>query len=168
MSERIKDRVRPEGSICEQFRYNTFKEYVEKYKPGKWLFPSQRKDGHITTRTVQKIFDNARSKAGIRKEVANHSLKHSFATHLLESGADLRYIQGLVGHKSSRTTEIYTHVGIKDSRKIKCPLDVIKWNNEQDMSSDIVPIWNDIRTWFVGTKLSEIGSRSSFDLKREV
>jgi len=125
MSERMKDKVRPEGSICEQFRYNTFKEYVERYKPGKWLFPSQRKDGHITTRTVQKIFDNARSKAGIRKEVANHSLKHSFATHLHESGVDLRYIQELLCHKSSKTTGIYTHVSTKNLSKIKSPLDLM-------------------------------------------
>ena len=64
-------------------------------------------------------------KAGIRKEVSVHSLRHSFATHLLESGVDLRYIQELLGHKSSKTTEIYTHVSNKDLNKIKSPLDSI-------------------------------------------
>jgi len=64
-------------------------------------------------------------RAGVKKEVTIHSLRHSFATHLLESGIDLRYIQELLGHKSSKTTEIYTHVSNKDLMRIKNPLDQI-------------------------------------------
>ena len=95
------------------------------YNPEKWLFPGQKKDKHISTRTVQAIFENACKKAGIRKDVTVHSLRHSFATHLLESGVDLRYIQELLGHKHSKTTEIYTHVSTKNLSKIKSPLDFI-------------------------------------------
>jgi len=96
------------------------------YKPKKWLFQSQDKKKHITTRTVQRIFESACKKAGISKEVSIHSLRNSFATHLLEGGTDLRYIQELLGHKSSKTTEIYTHVSNRDLKKIKSPLDNIK------------------------------------------
>ena len=95
------------------------REYRKKEKPKKWLFPSWNKEKHIITRTVQKIFQNACKKAGIKKNVSVHSLRHSFATHLLESGIDLRYIQKLLGHKSSKTTEIYTHVSTKNLSAIK-------------------------------------------------
>ena len=89
------------------------------------MFPRQRKDRHTNTRTAQKIFDNACKKAGKTKEVTVHSLRHSFATYLLESGVDLRYIQELLGHKSSKTTEIYTHVAMKNLRRIRGPLGLI-------------------------------------------
>ena len=97
--------------------------YLDKYKPVKWLFSGARKEKHISTRTVQAIFEQAREKVGIEKEVTVHSLRHSFATHLLEGGTDLRYIQELLGHKSSKTTEIYTHVSNRDLSRIKSPLD---------------------------------------------
>lgn len=99
--------------------------YLKAYRPEKWLFPGQKSSSHITTRTVQRIFEDAIEKAGIKKDVSVHSLRHSFATHLLEGGTDLRYIQELLGHKSSKTTEIYTHVSKKDLSNIKSPLDSI-------------------------------------------
>ncbi len=101
----------------------TLREYWRKEKPKKWLFLSWNREKHITARTAQKIFQNACRRSGIKKEVTVHSLRHSFATHLLESGIDLRYIQELLGHKSSKTTEIYTHVSAKDLSAIKNPLD---------------------------------------------
>lgn len=105
------------------------REYVKEYRPGHWIFPGQSANKHLTERTVQKVFDTARRSAGIKKDVTVHSLRHSFATHLLESGVDLRYIQELLGHESSKTTEIYTRVTEKSISKIVSPLDSImmKW-----------------------------------------
>jgi site-specific recombinase XerD len=74
-------------------------------------------------RLNSKTFEHAKERAGIMKDVTIHSLRHSFATHLLESGTDLRYIQGLLGHQSSKTTEIYAHVSSKDFKRIRNPLD---------------------------------------------
>jgi len=99
------------------------RQYWKENRPQKWLFPGQNKERYITTRTVEKIFTNARDAAKILKPVTVHSLRHSFATHLLETGTDLRYIQEILGHKSSKTTEIYTHVSTKDIGRIKSPLD---------------------------------------------
>jgi integrase/recombinase XerD len=88
-----------------------------------WLFPGQPRENHLTTRSVQKVVARARVRAGIRKRVTPHTLRHSFATHLLEAGTDLRYIQELLGHASSRTTEVYTHVSRRDLGRIRNPLD---------------------------------------------
>ncbi|HIE33855.1 MAG TPA: recombinase XerC [Candidatus Altiarchaeales archaeon] len=101
----------------------TLREYWKKEGPKKWLFSGWNEEKHITARTVQKVFHNACKKAGINKDVSAHSLRHSFATHLLADGIDLRYIQELLGHKSSKTTEIYTHVSTKNLSAIKNPLD---------------------------------------------
>jgi integrase/recombinase XerD len=91
-----------------------------------YLFPNKDELGkHITERTVQYIFEKAVRAANIHKQASVHTLRHSFATHLLEEGTDLRYIQELLGHESPKTTEIYTHVSIKDVRRIKSPLDRI-------------------------------------------
>jgi len=92
----------------------------------KYLFPSRDREKNLTTRSVEKIFLDACKKAGVKKNATAHSLRHSFATHLLESGVDLRYIQELLGHKSSKTTEVYTHVSNKDLNKIKNPLDCLQ------------------------------------------
>ncbi len=85
------------------------------------LFVSER-GGKLTTRSAQKIFQNALHKSGIKKEATFHSLRHSFATHLLENGVDVRYVQELLGHANIRTTQIYTHVTNPAIRNIKSPL----------------------------------------------
>ncbi|PIP11621.1 MAG: integrase [bacterium (Candidatus Stahlbacteria) CG08_land_8_20_14_0_20_40_26] len=101
------------------------RQYWRKYKPEKWLFGGAKEGRYLSIRSVDKIFRNASDKAGIKKEVSVHTLRHSFATHLLEGGTDLRYIQELLGHAHSKTTEIYTHVSTKSLGKITSPLDTI-------------------------------------------
>lgn len=96
--------------------------YYQVYKPKEYLFEGQM-GGKYAERSVQAIFGDAVKKAGITKKASVHTLRHSFATHLLEAGTDLRYIQALLGHESSKTTEIYTHVTTKGFDQIKSPLD---------------------------------------------
>jgi len=93
-------------------------------------FSGQKEGSHVSERTVQQIFCNGKRRAGMNRDVSVHSLRHSFATHLLESGVDLRYIQELLGHKSSKTTEVYTHVSNKILGKIQSPADRMKLNEK--------------------------------------
>lgn len=90
-----------------------------------WLFPGYPVTGHMSVRTAEKVFETACRKAGIRKKVSLHSLRHAFATHLLENGIDIRTIQTLLGHRSLRTTQIYTHVSNARLQNIPSPLDTI-------------------------------------------
>ncbi|MBU1159554.1 tyrosine-type recombinase/integrase [Patescibacteria group bacterium] len=87
-----------------------------------FVFASER-GGKLTERTAQKVFENALKKSGIQKDATFHSLRHSFATHLLENGVDVRYVQELLGHQNIRTTQLYTKVTNPSIRKIKSPLD---------------------------------------------
>lgn len=112
-------------TVLSQIALEQLRKYYKLYKPDKWLFPGQNEKEYITVRTVERIFDNACSIAKIKKKVSVHSLRHSFATHLLEGGIDLRYIQELLGHESSKTTEIYTHVTEKSISNIQSPLDMM-------------------------------------------
>jgi len=112
-------------TILSETALETLRQYWKQYKPVKWLFPAPDKERHITIRTAQRVFEKACKIAGIKKNVTIHSLRRSFATHLLENGIDLRYIQELLGHKSSKSTEIYTHLGTRDFVRIKNPLNQI-------------------------------------------
>jgi len=112
-------------SVLSDVALSELRAYAKEYKPETWLFPGDKEDRFLTERTVQRVFENARIKAGVKKQVSVHSLRHSFATHLLEGGVDLRYIQELLGHQSSKTTEIYTHVTQSSIRNIRSPLDII-------------------------------------------
>ena len=88
----------------------------------------------MTEQSVQKVFDRAYKKANINKSLSVHTLRHSFSTHLLERGTDLRYIQELLGHRSPKTTQIYTRVTNRDIAKIQSPLDALM--DEKEEGSD--------------------------------
>jgi integrase/recombinase XerD len=114
-----KDRVIPIGDkIIELLR-----EYYKAYKPKEWLFEGQKERDKYSAASLQKVLKRSVNKTKINKPVTLHWLRHSFATHLLENGTDLRYIQEILGHKSSKTTEIYTHVSTKSLQNIKSPFD---------------------------------------------
>ena len=98
------------------------REYFKLYTPKEYLFSGQR-GGKYAASSIQKIVKSASNKAGILKNVTTHTLRHSFATHLLEKGVNLRYIQTLLGHENSTTTEIYTHVSSDSYEGISSPID---------------------------------------------
>ncbi|HQI05165.1 MAG TPA: site-specific integrase [bacterium] len=109
-------------TLLSQALLELLRDYYREYKPENYLFEGQ-KGGQYSVRSVQNIFRMALSKSGIKKHATVHTLRHSFATHLLERGTDLRYIQELLGHANSKTTEIYTHITKKGLDKIVSPLD---------------------------------------------
>lgn len=96
--------------------------YYLKYKPKEYLFEGQW-GGQYSVRAVQQVFKNTMKKAKINKKVGVHSLRHSYATHLIEQGTDIRFVQELLGHNNIKTTMIYTALTDGAKRKIKSPLD---------------------------------------------
>jgi integrase/recombinase XerD len=114
-----KDRIAPLSVKIVEILRN----YYTLYKPTIYLFEGQEIGKPYDNRTLQQVLKQALVKAKISKPVTLHWLRHSYATHLLENGTDLRYIQEILGHKSSKTTEIYTHVSTKSIQKIISPFD---------------------------------------------
>ncbi len=138
---RIKDidsnrmQIRVEQAKGKKDRYTLLSEktleilrkYFTEFKPKEWLFESYEGQQY-KSRTIQEILKKSVEKVGLKKTITVHTLRHSFATHLLESGTDIRYIQSLLGHSSGKTTEIYTHITTKGFEQIKSPLDKLKIN----------------------------------------
>lgn len=128
-SKRMMVRVTGKGgkdrySILSSVALETLRQYYRKYRPKDWLFEGQRADRPISERTIEKIFEIAKDRASITKPATLHTLRHSFATHLLEAGTDLHHIQLLLGHKSPKTTTIYLHVSNRVLSRITSPLDL--------------------------------------------
>ncbi|MDB5262993.1 MAG: integrase [Adhaeribacter sp.] len=109
-------------TLLSQKLLHSLRQYYKQYKPKEWLFEGQY-GGQYTTDSIRHVFNACVKKAGIISKPTPHTLRHSFATHLLEAGTDLRYIQTLLGHNSSKTTEIYTHITTYALDKIQSPLD---------------------------------------------
>lgn len=114
-----KDRIVPLPTTI----LNMLRNYFRAFRPAKWLFEGHVKGAKYSPVSLAKVLKQSAVKAGIKKPVSLHWLRHSYATHHLEQGTDLRIIQELLGHKSSKTTEIYTHVSTKNIQHIKSPFD---------------------------------------------
>jgi integrase/recombinase XerD len=116
-----KDRVVPLSTVA----LKILREYYIKYKPKNWLFEGQYASEHYSIRSAQIIFKQTYKALGLAPSISFHSLRHSYATHLLETGTDIRFIQDLLGHNDLKTTLRYTHVSKKELSKIESPLDKI-------------------------------------------
>ncbi|MCH4199960.1 MAG: tyrosine-type recombinase/integrase [Clostridium tyrobutyricum] len=112
-------------SLLSKSNLQILREYWKTYKPEEHLFSGRYRTDAITTRSVQKIFQKSKEKAGITKPATVHTLRHSFATHLLDAGTDICYIQRLLGHTRITTTTIYLHLRRMDLLNIKSPLDIL-------------------------------------------
>jgi site-specific recombinase XerD len=110
-------------SILSQTTLEHLRQYWHKYRPTEWLFEGANKDDHITPHSIQLMFYAARKRAGITKPASVHTLRHSFATHLMEAGTSLHHVQMLLGHRSPTTTTVYLHVSRLNLAQVISPLD---------------------------------------------
>ncbi len=113
-------------SILSHTTLECLRQYWRKYRPKDWLFEGQKKDKHISISAIHQIFHAAKKRAGITKPVSDHSLRHSFATHLVEAGTSPHHVQLLLGHRSPNTTTVYLHVSRLNLAQVTSPLDRAK------------------------------------------
>ena len=121
-----RDRIVPLSSTA----LNLLRQYYTEYKPKQYLFEGQKGEKYTET-SLQEVFHKAKNLAKINKNVSLHTLRHSYATHLLEGGTNLRYIQDLLGHKSPKTTQIYTHVSEDGIGRVTSPLEKLSLNKNK-------------------------------------
>jgi site-specific recombinase XerD len=101
------------------------RDYWKEYRPGEWLFPNADKTGPLSARQGQMIYERAKRKAGLTRGRGLHTLRHCFATHLLEAGVDVRTIQMLLGHRGINTTAIYLHLTNRELSRVRSPFDLL-------------------------------------------
>lgn len=100
-----------------------------------WLFSDVKQSYNLTTKGIQHVFERAVKRAGITKPLSMHTLRHSFATHLLEHGIDLRYIKELLGHSRIKTTQVYTHISKQHIGAIRSPIYFIENNPKYEVNT---------------------------------
>lgn len=110
-------------SILSHTALEHLRQYWKKHRPTEWLFEGAKDDDHITAHTIQLVFYAAKERAGITKPASVHTLRHSFATHLIEGGTSLHHVQLLLGHRSPTTTTVYLHVSRLNLSQVTSPLD---------------------------------------------
>lgn len=110
-------------SILSHASLECLRVYWRKYHPKEWLFEGMDKDKSISTSSIRSTFNNAKQRAGIKKPATVHTLRHSFATHLIEAGTSLHHVQLLLGHRSPTTTTVYLHVSRVNLGQVASPLD---------------------------------------------
>lgn len=110
-------------TILSQTALECVRQYWREHRPKQWLFEGTKEDTHITVSSITQIFHKAKKRAGITKPASVHSLRHAFATHLIEAGTSLHHVQLLLGHRSPTTTTVYLHVSQLNIAQVTSPLD---------------------------------------------
>ena len=110
-------------SILSQTTLEYLRQYWREYHPTEWLFNGAKEKDHLSTNSIQQLFYQAKKRAGITKPASVHTLRHSFATHLIEAGTSLHHVQLLLGHRSPTTTTVYLHVSRLNLAQVTSPLD---------------------------------------------